>query len=120
VQELSRCSDANGELKTRMILALGYVLKTTAKVMTGKYLIEDKDDKARDVDNFTTVLNLKWEICFVLPDTLCHATDYFVTAPLYGDCVIITLCVRLTCLQQDLCICDCLWTFTKDIKSYVC
>ena len=27
---------------------------------SGKYLIEDKDDKVRDVDNFTTVLNLKW------------------------------------------------------------
>ena len=36
------------------------MLKTTAKLMRGKYLIEDKDDKAHDVDNFTIMLNLKW------------------------------------------------------------
>ena len=60
VEELSTRSDANGELKAGTKLALGYMLKTTAKVMKGKYLIEDQDEKARDVDNFTTVLNLKW------------------------------------------------------------
>jgi len=36
------------------------VLKTTAEVLKGKNLIEDKDKKARDVDNFTIILNLKW------------------------------------------------------------
>ena len=60
MEELSRRSDANSELRAGMKLALGYMLKTTAKVMRGKYLIEDKDDKAHDVDNFTIVLNLEW------------------------------------------------------------
>ena len=32
--------------------------------MKGKYLIDDKDDKAHDVDNFCTVLNLHWADLF--------------------------------------------------------
>jgi len=38
----------------------GGLLDNTWMRNSGKYLIEDKDDKVRDVDNFTTVLNLKW------------------------------------------------------------
>ena len=72
MEELSRRSDANSEQKGGTKLALGYVLKTTAKVLKGKYLIEDMDmdKKARDVDNFTIVLNLKWGDLF--RDADCH------------------------------------------------
>lgn len=64
VEELSQDSNANNELKAGTKLGLGYVLKTAAKVMKGKYLIDNNDDKARDVDNFSTVLSLNWADLF--------------------------------------------------------
>jgi len=64
VDELSTNSEANNALKAGTKLGLGYVLKKAAKVMKVRYLIGDKDDKASDVDNFVTVLNLNWTDMF--------------------------------------------------------
>jgi len=56
--------DLSDSLKAGTKLALGYILKTAAKVMKVNYLIEDREDKAKDVDNFAALLSLKWSALF--------------------------------------------------------
>ena len=56
--------DINDPLKAGTKLALGYILKTAAKVTKVNYLIKDREDKARDVDNFAALLSLKWSSVF--------------------------------------------------------
>ena len=51
-------------VKGGLKLSMGNLLKTIAKIMKGHYLINDQDEKAKNIDNFVSALNLKWFTVF--------------------------------------------------------
>ena len=51
---------ANKTSSAGLNVALGYLLKWSAKVMKGVYLTDKEDEKAAEVDRFLSVLDLNW------------------------------------------------------------
>jgi len=45
-------------------ISFGLHTKTAAKVTKVNYLIKDREDKAKNVDNFAALLSLKWSSVF--------------------------------------------------------
>jgi len=64
VIKLSTNSESEEDIKAGTKLAIGNVIKETAKVMKVFYLEKEEDEKGKEVDNFVTVFNLKWPSLF--------------------------------------------------------
>ncbi|XP_069121058.1 myosin heavy chain, skeletal muscle-like isoform X4 [Argopecten irradians] len=54
----------DGSTKSGLKTGIGFLLKRAAKILKGEYLIQKKDDKATEVDNFVTVLQYFWSAVF--------------------------------------------------------
>jgi len=65
--------DSQEHLKAGTKLGLQHLIKTAAKVMKLKYLVEDNDNKAKDVDNFVTVFSMMSS--FLFGDAQCKVVN---------------------------------------------
>ncbi|XP_060085309.1 uncharacterized protein LOC132564693 [Ylistrum balloti] len=54
----------DGSIKTGLKVSLGFLLKRSANVLKGHYLVQKADDKAKEVENFLTVLSYFWNSIF--------------------------------------------------------
>ncbi|XP_069108879.1 uncharacterized protein [Argopecten irradians] len=50
----------DGTIKSGLKTGLGYLLKRAIKVLKGHYLLEQEDEKANEVDKFSTLLSYFW------------------------------------------------------------
>jgi len=58
--------------KAGLKIAIGYLLKKVIKVMKGHYILENKMEKATELDRFLSVLDLNWDFIFYRAQLICE------------------------------------------------
>ena len=64
-----------GALKPGLKLAIGYLLKKVIKVMKGCYIQENKLVEGEEVDRFSALLDLEWNLYFIEHNSCANSED---------------------------------------------